>query len=252
MRSRSEAARSKGETKQVPVVSPSAIVKCAACEEDSIASKCTRRADGALECPSCGAPVVYGAKVRVEEPPREPERKYCGECGSEWPLVNGRPHINCGHVRAERIADPRKARNYGPPAGLQTRSDKAREARDIEDAVIRDLVERAPAEVDAKKLLEQDKARLVRSAAEATRLGLTPQVAIAGNRVSVQWGKSTFPVAPYANFSVGEFYRSTELAEGDDPVAVARAMLAELRAIADHAFAEQRAWYEEKLETLSK
>lgn len=236
MRSRSEAARSKGETKQVSAVSPDAIVKCAACEEDSIVANCTRRTDGALECPSCGAPVVYGAKVRVEEP-RDPERKYCGECGSEWPLVNGRPHINCGHVRAERIADPRKARNYGPPAGLQTRSDKARDEHDRDDAEIREIRERqAVMPIVAAPPVEDRQ----------------PQVVIAGNRVSVQWGKSTFPVAPYANFSVGEFYRSTELAEGDDPVAVARAMLAELRAIADHAFAEQRAWYEEKLETLSK
>jgi hypothetical protein len=41
---------------------------------------------------------------------------YCGECGAQWPIVDGKIWPNCGH-EAPSVDSPTKANKYNPPAG---------------------------------------------------------------------------------------------------------------------------------------
>jgi hypothetical protein len=64
------------------------------------------------------ARTVLGMSVTPEHEP--PPKAYCGECGSELPIVNGQPWFNCGHGcrKSEGIVDsPNKAKKFAPPAG---------------------------------------------------------------------------------------------------------------------------------------
>lgn len=226
-------------------------VKCDACEETSKISDLEKRDDGTYECPHCANPIeVKGLKKgkKEEAPPmREPgddtdviekemeeDRKakakeenskkakvetrtseYCGECGSEWPTLDGKTVINCGHKNALRVDDPRKAKNMraATPSGVTV----------------------PPA-----------------SPVSMTPNPTAPVLAVAGRRISLTWGESTFPIAQYSNMKVGNFIMSREVANDEDPVEVARRMLADLQKIADTAFDTQVAWYKKKLGLLDK
>jgi hypothetical protein len=231
-------------------------LKCEACEEVSKVSDLEKRDDGSYECPHCAAPMeVSEAKpakaAKKPAPPveREPgddtdiieqemeeERKaakkveaskketksvetrtgdYCGDCGAEWPALLGKTQINCGHTKAVRVDDPRKATRMrdvtasgvtNPPAGPISKVDHPNQ----------------------------------------------PQVAISGRRISLTWGEATFPVAQYSSMKVGNMIMSREVSEGEDPVDVARRMLADLQKIADVAFDTQFAWYRKKLGLIEK
>ena len=106
-------------------------VQCGACHYFFTPDADTpRRVDGTPECPKCGMPVQVDpgeapvkARPRTVAGPKDPHRKYCGECASEWPVVDGNFAINCGHTKAERVAHPDEAKANKPPAGLQGRSE---------------------------------------------------------------------------------------------------------------------------------
>ena len=251
-------------TEDLPLVPADAMVHCDACEADSTASQCTTRADGKAECPECGAPVllatpetkgkaknVENEKSSASSELKDPHRKYCGECGVEWPIVEKdgykRFWINCGHERAFRIEDPRKAKNYGPPAGLQTRSDKEVERLNAEDAKRESPKEEPKKETPVKEETKRVERRVGDMSAQEE-----PRVVIDGRRVSVTWGKSVFPFAPHASMTLGEIFLSTMVPEGGDVVGVAQRMIAECKEIASSMFSVQRKWYEEKFESLTR
>lgn len=201
-------------------------VKCSACEEEMPLDKLEKRDDGAYECMHCAAPIRIGkTEPKSEEKPKgpkNPERKYCGECASEWPIVNGGFVINCGHVAAERVDHPTKAKRNKPPAGLQTRS------QDV------------PLPLFAKSQETSE-----------TRPGpLSAQRE--GNKLFIPWGKARCPIDRFNAFEVGGFGLTVELSPGENVVEKARSMIAELRQIADIAFDEQKKWYLEKLAGLQK
>lgn len=64
-----------------------------------------------------------------EEKPR-PKREgkasggiYCAICGTQWPMVDGKPWPNCGHNKGH-VDDPSMAKKISPPAGHQMPSVK--------------------------------------------------------------------------------------------------------------------------------
>jgi len=202
------------------------------------AAACTTRADGTLECVHCGGPVEAAAFTAAPKPdaplPRAaavgwvdppPARSvFCGVCGSKWPLVNGKVFPNCGHKVSEATDDPRHATAFAPPAGLNTVSEREVERRNAADA-----------------------AKAVPTPLANVSGGTGVVVAGASNRLSIAWGESRFPVDAYNYFKVGSHIVTVDVPEGEDRLAVARAIAADLERIADELFERQRAWYEKKL-----
>jgi hypothetical protein len=243
-------------TVPLPAAVPGAIAKCGECGAEAEAEKCTVRADGFAECPECGAPVKLSPPKR--DPARElkdPHKKWCGQCGSEWPIVenqNGqRFHINCGHMTAERVDDPRKAKKFDPPAGLQTVAQKEVERRNAEDAKAASGKSEEPK--PAKPARAAEKGFTPPAAAADPRpaaFGPGP-VTVSGNRLSIPWGESRMPVDAYNNFKCGGHIITVEIPEGADRVAVAREIIQDLQQIAELLFRQQKAWYAEKLASLS-
>jgi len=204
------------------------IVTCEACESELDTGKLERREDGDFECSECAAPIKFGSKAKkVEskkvEPKKERDAKpteqaenrarsgdYCGECGAEWAVLNGKPLINCGHMKALRVDDPRKAKK--------------------------------PATVTASGVMNPPTS--------------TPTVKIEGNRLSVAWGKTTFPFGEitdgpkYANFEVPQQFITVDLQPDADRVEEARKVIADLQKIADLVFEAEYTWYKKKLRSL--
>lgn len=208
-------------------------IHCGECDEDNLRSAFSTRDDGLLECPSCAMPVEATKKTKrapeaslkqdavVTKPskkvetggPKNPHLKYCGQCGAEWPIVDAKFWINCGHMTAERIEHPSKATKPGPPAGLHGRSEN---------------VEMKPNGVHKV------------SHHEST-------VTVSGNRVSVTWGEASFEVSSFNRFRVGSFIASSDILEGETMMSTAKRLLGELEQLADVAFKTQKTWYEKKL-----
>lgn len=111
------------------------VMHCDACGKDSPVKDATQRPDGDLECPSCGMPVdiskaapepVPGrTKTSLDGPPaKEQPKAYCEDCGAEWlrsPATDYKPMPSCGHANGF-VDDPRKAKNWKPPAGHATKA----------------------------------------------------------------------------------------------------------------------------------
>lgn len=286
MKTRAEVMREKREresaaarTVPLPLVPADAAAACKECSWSGAAASCTERPDGLGECPECGAPVelraappaASSAPAPAEKPKADfvdktPERKWCGDCGAAISSTNIGIFFPCGHVKAERVDDPRKAKKVAPPAGLQTITSKEIERREATDGT-------APAEVDATKLLEQDRARLARSAeihaASPAGGGKAPPKAsssrgapfapatgpgaavLSGNRLSIPWGEARCPVDQFNNFKCGGHIITVDLPEGADRVAAAAKILDDLEKIADLLFERQSAWYLKKLGVLA-
>lgn len=251
MRKRSEAKPTKPSAadRTVPMQydDPNAIVKCTTCEEESEVGKCSKKDNGTLECPACGAPIEGAAKPGVtktedkkadeddapsedvqpterpkkvpafqpamsetkaramlgmplkDAPAHEPPPKgYCAQCGAEAALVDGKLWLGCGHASKDGsvsfgiVDDPKKAANYGPPAGV-------------------------------------------------------PRAVVIGRTLHVSRGRHTFPTVAYGGFHVGPFSASAEVGPDANLVDVARSLRAQLKKIADEAFDEELEWYEQKL-----
>lgn len=235
-------------TVEMPLAPEGGVIKCKQCDEVSPAKGATVRADGKVECPACGAPCkVEAGESPKPEPakvptslasnpvPREASREdmagsvrvqdlpkaYCDTCGAHWPrLADGKPHPNCGHVEGF-VYDPAKAKSYNPPAGHQRLH------------VVRDEPKPSPTPFPTPTI-------------EPVHVG-RPTVAVQGDSVFVGWGKCMFRVGEFSTFTVGPFTMSTTLAPGENKVAAAERMLAELKQIADRAFSIEAAWYAEKL-----
>lgn len=236
------------------------VVTCEACEAETPIAKLEKDGDK-FRCPECAGVIkLDGAKPSKKEekktPPKEEptddtdagddeeesesaedvpasEKKtkgpkdgetagYCGECGSAWPFMDGKPWPNCGHKKAIRVDDPRKATNMKKltPSGVT-------------------VPPQGPIEVHVQPTSSQ------------------PTISISGNRLSVGWGKVIFPVGEprgfkFSNMEVAQQIITVELPEGADRVKAAREILAELQQIADLAFDTQFAWYKQKLGLLDK
>lgn len=254
-RSEVDTPKSSAEERTLPIPGtekPSSIQKCGACGDDFDLKEAKQRTDGKYECSHCGAALDTGGPAPPPQPDKkpastelkDPHRKYCGECASEWPIVDG-PRgkhfvINCGHTTAIRVAHPDEAKRNAPPAGLQTRSlDVPKPSSDRSD-------EPRPGG-GSRATMPKDNAKADYGFNTSPP---APKVVIEGNRMSVLWGKSTFPLGMMSNFTVGDVFLSTELPEGANRVAEAKKIIADLKEIADHAFNVQSKWYLEKLGSL--
>lgn len=237
-------------TVPLPALVPGMVAHCDECVADFPAEKCTTRADGFAECPACGAPTTLkkpaeGSPTRVDGPPapavagpKNPEKKYCGTCGSEWSIVNGQFFINCGHEKAERIADPRKATKYGPPAPLGVRVGMEKERLDAEDA------KRAPGSTSAEEAVRTIRENLASNPLPGSGPG---PATLSGNRLSIPWGESRMPVDQWNTFKCGGHIITVEVPAGADRVEYAEKIIDDLEAIAERLFKRQKAWYEKKL-----
>lgn len=212
-------------------------VYCEDCDETLPIEGLNRREDGKYECSGCAMPLEVGARahqlasqggtIRTEPLDKAIEDKkakgdnaartgsYCGECGAEWPMLDGKRVINCGHMRAIRVDDPRKATNMkgatasgapNPPAGPPT-------------------VHALPSNVT---------------------------VAVDGNSIRMAWGKAIFPVgemigiSKFSNMEIGPF-SLTEAYDVSRHSEIVTRMFANLQKMADTAFDLQLVWFKEKL-----
>lgn len=148
---------------------------------------------------------------------------YCGECGSPWPYMKGEPWVNCGHGKAIRVDDPRKAKRMEKvtPGGIT---------------------------VPPTTPLETH---------ERPKFAPSPEVSFSGNRMSISWGKMIFPAGEsrgfkFSNMETAQQIITVELPPGADRVKAAREIVAELQQIADIAFEAQFTWYLEKLKRTTK
>lgn len=253
MKTRSQAAAEKKtsaaeRTVPLPAADVSNVkVTCEACDTELLLGKLEKRADGDYECSECAAPikvsktkvdklfngddtdagVVAGdedeerAAIQEEAKPKKKDGArsgvFCGECGAEWPVLNGEPTNNCGH-KAKGVDDPAKATK--------------------------------PKAVTASGVSTPKGTATMRIQGE-------PVVTISGTRVSVAWGKVVFPVGEprgykFSNMDIGSHIIARELAPGEDLRQVVAAMIADLRWIADLAFETQFSWYKEKLGIIDK
>lgn len=213
-------------------------VRCQACGEVSKTEGITRREDGALECPECAAPILVDQNAKDSQKPTSTEEKpkadppkektngvhtktgnFCGDCGAEWPVADGKTIMSCGHTKALRVDDPRKAKDMQP--------------------VTSSGMTKPPPEPPS------------------IHTGPTPHptVTVQGNRMSIGWGKTSFPVGEAAGFKFSNMEVPTqiitvELAPGDDRVKAAREIFADLQKIADMAFDTQFDWYKKKLKLM--
>lgn len=248
------------------------VVHCTGCDEDIEITRIEnyRPSDKTAECPECGCSISAaqmndadrvvidenGDDVLESEAMARDEIEYseaavfCAECGSEWPTVKGKPWPNCGH-KNDGVDDPRKARKLAPPAGLQTRTQAAVDRRDAEDAKRKDEPRpgggsRATMPVDVQKEAS------TKSASPLAPTMTVERVNAEQMKLSIEWGKSTFPVAPYQNFTVGSFFVSRTVPHDASVLDEGRKILEELRQLADDAFESQADWYAEKLGKLTK
>ena len=196
---------------------------CGACGEASKASSWTKRASGESECPECGAPEIasiVGVTARTEakqfDNDEDKPRAYCNQCGTEWGRVNGKPFPNCGHTDGF-VDDPRKAKEIKPPAGHPI-------------SPLRESKIGAPS---VKTYTEQAK-----ELPEALRQKKTT--------LHVAWGKSMFRVADYSTFTVEPIDLYLEIEKPEDALEVGRALIPELRKMADELFESTAEWYAEK------
>ncbi len=274
MKKRSEI-RKRSEVSTTKPEAPTGTVHCNGCDEDIVASTIVSFAeDKSGECPKCGDKIPLSAinaaypeghehvvdehgdvgtraelaaKAKTEEGPLNPDRKWCGTCGSEWPVVNGKFMINCGHTHAARVDDPRKAEKYAPPAGLQGRSAVEVKRRDEADA--RKMSMQSTSGDDADVLGPPPKKEDTRDTSGFNTTAPAPKITIEGNRLSVEWGKSTFPLGMMMNFTIGGYFASIEHAPGKRLEAF-REIMSDFEKMASEAFATQSAWYQKKLGTL--
>lgn len=220
------------------VEEPQYDVTCPACDERFPRHRVANyRENGNGECPECGAEIDLAtlAKPTPEvkaKPDGTPSGKFCGVCGASILLMKEKLWLNCGHTlgNAMPVTDPKQARSYGPPAGAPLAISEPRIP--------------SPKKNDPGEAL---------STASMSASPPAPKVVVEGDRISIEWGKSVFPVAAFnSNFTVGGFFVSTMLAPGANKVAEADRILAELQAIADRAFAAQAEWYRKKLASLKE
>lgn len=248
MKSRSEilaerkaAAASSEKPKQEAQKGAANTIYCKECDETFAVADLTRREDGKYECGSCAMPLSPMTKERALQLASEGgtirtepldkaiasdakkakgentarSSSYCGECGAEWPLINGKIHMNCGHVRALRVDDPRKANAMkattasgapNPPAGPPS-------------------MHVVPPNVS---------------------------MTIEGNSLRMAWGKAIFPVgellgqSKFSNMEIGPF-SLTETYDSARHDEIVGRMLANLQQMADRAFDVQLLWFKEKL-----
>lgn len=208
------------------------MVRCEACEEEMSLAKLDKRDDGQYECMHCAAPIKVGksetkkaeSKTETKKPKLDTKSgSFCGDCGAEWLVEDdGSFVINCGHTKALRVDDPRKATK-------------------MKGATASGVPNIPPHDVKTEK----------------PPIGPLPSVSIQGNRISIGWGKCTFPVGEargmkYANMEIPQQIITVELPEGSDRVKAARDILAELQKIADVAFDTQFKWFCDKLKLLDK
>ena len=253
MKSRSEVLKNRTATKSpaaertVPLPFAHKLT-CDACEHEFETKNVTQREDGTIECPECGNPMATAQwpgefpKIKKDKTPppdsdsdvivssrldttsnAQPSKlhhpdMYCGDCGAKWTWekfvgINGGYAINCGHITAIQVDDPRKAKKLNPPAG-HPRPDPPKDP----------LESRAP-------------------------FG-TPAVTLTGNRLSITWGECRFPVDQFNSLKVGQIIMTVEHAPDDDRVEVARRMLSDMQKIQDLAFDVQSTWYKNKLKTM--
>ena len=286
MKKRSEMKKRSATTSAVERTSPLPIEAgertCEACEVTFDASSGTRRADGSLECPECGAPEGSGSASGtkpVPTPTQTPKtrpgassapettippqpvtvettkgnrvelpRAYCEDCGAEWPrLADGKPFPNCGHANGF-THDPKKAKKYAPPAGHAQLTPKQ-----LDEASAR-----APKENFSKTQVQLNpKVDTSRPPTNpptiVNNMSASPDVRVQGNRIHVSWGKASFPVIPgqFGSFNTPDLDVWLELAPGANMVDVALGILPELQRVADEAFKRQLRWYLEKLDLIA-
>lgn len=119
----------------LPLPEDSRKIICEGCDAEQLVSELKDRGDGHLECKECGMAIRAKDAVRVAkhstDVSSQPDTKipngfpatgkmFCSVCATEWPYMNGKPYINCGHMHAKPVDDPLKAEQIKPPAGHGT------------------------------------------------------------------------------------------------------------------------------------
>ena len=275
-----EAAAAK-ETPKITVTSSALVCKsCSAQLDGAAVEKATRRADGTLECPECGgplagadaspAPIPEPKKSAADRPPKATlplPPCFCITCGAEWLRVDEMPMPNCGHTDGF-VHDRSQVKNLKPPAGhpIVSEEEKAAHAakKGLVVADVRDLPPGAklvgyggggggssytvgaggassadPPPFNPKRPPEQPVP--------------PPSLVRVGNMLFAAWGKMTFRVGDFGqNISIGPFEISVEIAPDADVIIAGARLTQQMRQLADTAFAEQLAWYMQKVGIIEK
>ncbi len=252
LKSRTTAAKPSATERTIPLpnvpVANVLQITCKACEEAMPVAKLEKRADGSYECLHCAAPIFGGddSDEDVEREAIQEEAKstvnaarsgaFCGECGAEWPLLKGIPSINCGHMKARRVSSPAEASKHKPV----TASGVAAKTSSVPSPAA-DITPSCPIPSLVLPFMP---------------IG-TPSVSLVGNRLSIAWGKITFPVGEprgfkFSNMEIGSNIIMRDVGPGEDWREVAKTILADLQWIAEQAFETQYAWYKTKLRIIDK
>jgi hypothetical protein len=241
MRKRSEISKppkTPATVRTVPIAfdDPTAAVRCDLCEAEGTVGECTKNDKGELECPACGATPValkpvalssFDANAEDDPLPRHDTKRRADAAIPKIEITDevipaGPPKTYCAVCATElAIVNGKIWFNCGH-----------RE----QDGIMRGL---AAPNVDTPTKAERHAP--VAGSARATILGRT---------LNVTRGKHTFPTVAYGSFHVGPFSASAELSPDADLVKTANEMRKALKTIADEAFDEEVAWYEQKLRSL--
>lgn len=261
MKTRSEMLAAKSEKKSsaaertVPLpMKPSGEVHCDVCEEDMESADLTTRADGFLECSSCGAPLdIKGApKVTKElEKPKtksfsKEERKAIEEAKAgkdkskknvsdrsdtiPFPTHEPPDPIYCGECASPWVmANGTLFKNCGHSGALP-----------VSDPRLATKI-KPPAGVGTPKIPSGEIAHPVSTSA-------SPTITFSNNRLSIGWPEASFPIVDqYNRMKIPSAIVTVELGPNDDRVEVAKKILVELQKIADLSFDVGLAWYKRKL-----
>jgi hypothetical protein len=276
LRKRSELKKTKDPEKEKPsavertvpipgTVSPTGF-QCSQCKAASEIAKCSKRANGDLECEHCGMPhdeadVKAGGVGGVSEPktagpPQADQPKaYCDQCGANWPRLEvsqWKPFPNCGHTNGY-VDDPRKAKEWKPPPG-HPRPDPPPEVA---------MMKREPAIAGTQSYYSvggggggAGEPNYGAGAAGGGGSAPTAQGQVRSTQLPnglvnlhVEWGKVTIQRGHYS--TVGPFAIHVDCRR-EDALAVGIETLDLLEKLADHAMKKQRAWYLRKLEQIQK
>lgn len=235
---------------------PEAIVLCGICDESNKVKDCSRDEKNVLECPACGAPIETMA-LRGDLPSKAllTDVKDEDEEDNEPDDV-----VSIGVHTGASSGTPTRGAKSNP---FESKRENAKQ-----DAMLKDFVSTAPAHEPPPKTYcttcgsewpivkgeiwkncghTGGSVGSPRNASNYNPPAGTPRATVLGTTLHITRGKATFPTVAYGNFHVGPFGASVELMPGMDLIETAARIRADLRKIADDAFAEELAWYEQKL-----
>lgn len=193
-------------------------------------------------CGACSESIPVKKLVGVKD-----DGGSCPECGGAIKNISGRtftksaplgPEVDAALLRDSEEREKETERAKKASTTTSDRSDEPRPGGGSRATV--------PGEAPKPKMVNPEKNEDLQAAPPAPRVSHDPVL----NTISIEWGKSTFPLAMMSNFTVGGFFFSKKLEPGADVLQEGREILRGLEKLADEAFDRQAAWYEKKLGVL--